>query len=192
MEENVSVKPASHAGHRERLRRALRESGIETFSPHEVIELMLYTCTPRRDVNEAAHRIADAFGGVHALLDASKEDIISKCGVSERAAKTIRAYMDCVKAYRDCVSAPGRFIKTRGDMDAFIRELDTEGFGAFALMSPGREVLCTGKIPPQDPVRHVCERVIRYDAYYVLARGINEQTRAELRDALALLGAREA
>ena len=31
-----------HSGHRQRLKRAERENGLLSFSPHEVIELMLY------------------------------------------------------------------------------------------------------------------------------------------------------
>ncbi len=181
-----------HSGHRARLKRALRESGIMTFSPHEVIELMLYTCTPRRDVNDTAHRIDEAFDGLNGLLNAKAEDIIAKCGVSERAARTLCAYMDCVKAYNECVSAPGRFINTRGEMDEFVRELESRGKKPFALLSPAREVLYTGFIPDEDGIKHVCERVLRYDAYYVLARGTDEHTQKSLKRALDLLGAREA
>ena len=55
---------------------SLRENGLSSFSPHEVIELMLYTALPRRDVNELAHRLDDAFGGVKGLLDASESELI--------------------------------------------------------------------------------------------------------------------
>ena len=44
-----------HAGHRERLRGRFLASGLEGFSDHEVLELLLCYAIPRRDVNDMAH-----------------------------------------------------------------------------------------------------------------------------------------
>lgn len=79
-----------HEGHRERIRASFRESGLEGFAPHEVIELLLCYSIPQRDVNELAHRLINAFGGVSGLMDARYEDLLKVPGVGEYTATLIK------------------------------------------------------------------------------------------------------
>jgi DNA repair protein RadC len=75
-----------HANHRSRVRKRYREHGIGAFADHEVLELLLYYCYPRRDTNEIAHKMIKAFGSLHNLMDADVKDITERCGVSENVA----------------------------------------------------------------------------------------------------------
>ena len=40
-----------HSGHRKRMRQRYLSQGLEGFSDHEVLELLLYYAIPRGDVN---------------------------------------------------------------------------------------------------------------------------------------------
>ena len=157
-----------HSGHRQRLKRALRENGLMSFSPHEVIELMLYTALPRRDVNELAHRIDEAAGGVSGLLAFDKERMMSELGLSENVAGTLESYCEAVRAYEACANRDCRRLLTRGERDAFLREIALPDSRVLVLLSSGREVIFTCRIPGDDCLKFVVERVLRYDAALVM------------------------
>ena len=53
-----------HQGHRARLKERFLSEGLDNFKEHEVMELLLYNCVPRYDVNELSHRLVDHFGFV--------------------------------------------------------------------------------------------------------------------------------
>ena len=48
---------ALHEGHRERMRRQLKTSGMDSLSDVQVLEVALYYAIPRRDTNEIAHAL---------------------------------------------------------------------------------------------------------------------------------------
>ena len=52
---------ALHEGHRERMRRQLKTSGMDSLSDVQVLEVALYYAIPRRDTNEIAHALLRAF-----------------------------------------------------------------------------------------------------------------------------------
>ena len=178
-----------HSGHRQRLKRALSENGLMSFSPHEVIELMLYTALPRRDVNELAHKIDDAFGGVSGLLRAKTEEMTA-LGLSENTARTLRAYADCVEAYSDSFGAPGVYVTNRRELDALARRVCGGGRCALTLLSSGRELIYTAPMPPGDSVRFVYEKALIYDAAFalVLCAGDAAPSREEISETKRALG----
>ena len=51
-----------HSGHRSRMRRRFLETGFTGFQPHEVLEMILFYCIPRRDTNEIAHKLRTDLG----------------------------------------------------------------------------------------------------------------------------------
>lgn len=53
-----------HRNHRRRMKERLRRQGLDSFAPHEQVELLLYYCIPRGDVNPLAHRLIDTFGSL--------------------------------------------------------------------------------------------------------------------------------
>ena len=52
---------ALHEGHRERMRRQLKTSGMDSLSDVQVLEVALYYAIPRRDTNEIAHALLSPF-----------------------------------------------------------------------------------------------------------------------------------
>ena len=154
------------SGHRQRLKKAERENGLLSFSPHEVIELMLYPVLPRRDVNELSHTISDSVGGVCGLTDADESVRRMIAGLTDHTLSALDAYRHAVKVYEKYAACEGRYLKTRGDMDTFASEIYKEGVRMLTLLSSGREVICVSDMPANGAEGYICNRVLAYDASY--------------------------
>lgn len=88
-----------HKGHRERLRNKFKENGFDGFSPHEIIEMLLYYSIPRKDTNELAHDIIDEYKTLANVFDASPEELMKIKGVSEVTATLLSMVPSLSKAY---------------------------------------------------------------------------------------------
>ncbi len=82
--------PHAHDGHRARLRTRFRTAGLDSFAPHETLELLLTYCIPRINVNNLAHALIDRFGSVSGVLDASSEELGSVPGVGSETVGYLR------------------------------------------------------------------------------------------------------
>ena len=78
-----------HQGHRQRLRERFLEEGLENFQEHEVLELLLYYCIPRRDTNALAHDMIDHFDSLAAVLEAPAKELKAVDGVGDSVATFI-------------------------------------------------------------------------------------------------------
>lgn len=78
-----------HNGHRERLKARFAKDGLETFEPHQVLELLLFFAIPRRDTNPLAHDLIDTFGSLPAVLEASPAELRKVKGIGNHAATLI-------------------------------------------------------------------------------------------------------
>ncbi|MDR3085540.1 MAG: hypothetical protein LBU47_04405, partial [Christensenellaceae bacterium] len=88
-----------HEGHRARLRDRAAHEGIQGFSSHEVLELLLFYSIPRSDTNELAHRLIDRFGSLSSVLDADFEDLRSVPGVGSSTALFLSHLRDVLALY---------------------------------------------------------------------------------------------
>lgn len=75
-----------HEGHRKRLRQRFDQVGLDGFSEHEILELILFQVIPRRDTNPLAHELINHFGNLAEVLDASKDELMQVPGVGEAVA----------------------------------------------------------------------------------------------------------
>lgn len=75
-----------HDGHRMRMRNRYLKEGIDSFEPHEILELLLYYAIPRKDINELAHKLIDKFGSISNVFDADVESLKQVDGIGENAA----------------------------------------------------------------------------------------------------------
>lgn len=62
-------------GHRRRLRERFLKVGIAGFTQHEIVELLLTLCIPRKDVKPLAKKMLQHFGSVKRLIHADKEEL---------------------------------------------------------------------------------------------------------------------
>ncbi len=76
----------THDGHRMRMRNRYLNEGLDSFEPHEVLELLLYYAIPRRDINELAHRLIEHFGSLGNVFDADVSSLKQVDGIGENAA----------------------------------------------------------------------------------------------------------
>ena len=86
-----------HDGHRERLRARFAEHGLDSFNELNALELLLCYAIPRRDTNEIAHRLLDAFGSLSGVYQASMQELTSVPGIGENAATLILMVPQIVK-----------------------------------------------------------------------------------------------
>jgi len=91
----ISAKPKLHYfGHRDRLRQRFLKSGAEGFQDYELLEMILFSAVPRRDVKPLAKKLLKEFGGLSGVLGASMADLQKVMGLSENSAvvlKTVHA-----------------------------------------------------------------------------------------------------
>lgn len=78
------------AGHRARLRKRLFEGGDEALADHEVLEYLLMTAIPRRDVKPLAHGLIARFGGFAAVFNADAKALAQHPGMGEPSAAAIK------------------------------------------------------------------------------------------------------
>ena len=84
MDETKRAHP--HGNHRERVRKLFLQSGLDGFSEHNVLELLLFYTIPQGDTNVTAHNLIDAFGSLQGVLDAPVEELQKVKGVGEYTA----------------------------------------------------------------------------------------------------------
>ncbi len=88
-----------HSGHRQRVKERFMNEGLESFEPHQVLEMLLFFGVHMKDTNELAHRLLDAFGSLYRVLEASFEDLRQVEGVTDNVATLICFSGQLVKRY---------------------------------------------------------------------------------------------
>ncbi len=89
-----------HDGHRARVRGQFLENGLDVFSDHQVLELLLFYAKPRGDVNVTAHELMDRFGSLAAVFNAPFDQLLLVGGVGENAASLIRLVPQLARRYQ--------------------------------------------------------------------------------------------
>jgi DNA repair protein RadC len=77
-------------GHRDRLRERLFKAGSDALQDYELLELLLFTAIPRRDVKPIAKALLAEFKDLWTLVNAKPERLIT-FGLSETAAAALIA-----------------------------------------------------------------------------------------------------
>ena len=79
-----------HDGHRDRMRRQLKTSGMDSLSDVQVLEVLLYYAAPRGDTNPTAHALLSRFGTLDSVFSAPESELKKVNGVGDAAAQLIR------------------------------------------------------------------------------------------------------
>lgn len=72
-----------YIGHRQRLRQRIVVSS-ENLADYELLELILFTVIPRRDVKPLAKELLAKFGSLVALINADKEKLLTVKGTTDK------------------------------------------------------------------------------------------------------------
>lgn len=86
-----------HSGHRERLKCRFDQTGLDGFSEHEILELLLFFCIPRKDTKAIAKTLLKEFGSFAGVFAASAESLQKVKGVGENSARLIRFFSETSK-----------------------------------------------------------------------------------------------
>ncbi|MFA7276518.1 MAG: DNA repair protein RadC [Pseudobdellovibrionaceae bacterium] len=78
-----------YTGHRDRLRARFIKGGIEALAEYEILELILFTAIPRRDVKPLAKDLIKNFGSFHSVFRASVAELVA-FGLSENTAIALK------------------------------------------------------------------------------------------------------
>ena len=80
---------AIHEGHRDRMRRQLKTSGMDSLSDVQVLEVLLYYAIPRADTNPIAHALLARFGTLDGVFSAPLSELCRVEGVGDAAAQLL-------------------------------------------------------------------------------------------------------
>lgn len=89
----------NHKGHRDRVKRKFNETGLLTFNPHEVIELLLFYGKPQGDTNEIAHKLIGHYGNISSIFDAPFQDLVERDGIGEHSATLLKLIPELSRVY---------------------------------------------------------------------------------------------
>ena len=78
-----------HEGHRERMRKQLRQFGMDSLSDVQVLEVLLYYAYARQDTNPMAHALLRRFGSLAGVFEAPVSELVMVPGVGQSAAELI-------------------------------------------------------------------------------------------------------
>lgn len=96
-----------HENHRDRLRERFLSEGLDSFEPHQALELLLFFAIPRRDTNELAHRLIGHFGSLSQVLDAHPDELASVEGMGRNSAVLLAMMKPLWRMYRQDSSRHG-------------------------------------------------------------------------------------
>ena len=82
--------PGYGSGHRARLRARLLGGGAEALGDHEIVEYLLMTAIPRRDVKPLAKTLLARFGDLAGVMNADPSALALHPGMGETSAAAIR------------------------------------------------------------------------------------------------------
>ena len=79
-----------HKDHRKHTKDRFLSEGLDSFEPHNVLELLLFYSIPQKDTKETAHMLINRFGSLSAVFDAPYDDLLTVPGISEHSATLIK------------------------------------------------------------------------------------------------------
>ncbi len=84
------AKAGANQGHRSRLRARLLSGGESALADHELVEYLLMTAIPRKDVKPLAKSLLARFGGLAGLLGADARALAKHPGMGETSAAALK------------------------------------------------------------------------------------------------------
>ena len=100
MNENKKNDDRLHSGHRQRLKNRALEEGLDSFSAHEVLELLLFYSMPYKDTNELAHHLVNRFGNFWGVLNADYQDLLRVDGIGPNTASLLALMPEFFRRYQ--------------------------------------------------------------------------------------------
>lgn len=90
MNEGADKKSPHYLGHRERLRKRFLESQGDGMPDYEILELLLMTALPQKDVKPLAKDLIARFENLAGVLTATPEELMAVPGIKETACAALK------------------------------------------------------------------------------------------------------
>lgn len=161
------------AGHRSRLRERFSRSGLDGFLDYEIVELLFYLGTRRRDCRQQAKQAIERFGTLRGVLEASAEELVAIKGLGPSHAFVLSFMRELAREYLklQLLDKPScRSPKEAVDyLSAAMRDLNKETFKVLFLNAQNQvltaEDLFEGTLTSSAVYpREIIARAIRYGA----------------------------
>lgn len=166
-----------HEGHRELMREKYIKNGIDSFAPHEILEIILYYSRPRGDTNEIAHALINEFGSLSNVFDADINDLCNVKGVGTNSAVLIKLIADLFGYYHKLRWSPKPRLTNVTEVGAYsvdmVGERTIESFFVLSL-DPLRTVIAWSEVEKGTvseanvSIRKVVECALRNRAHSVV------------------------
>ena len=76
------------------------ETGLDSFTDVQALELLLFYAIPQKDTNPIAHALLNRFGSLSQVLDADAEELEKVPGISDHAATLLRLVTQLGRFYQ--------------------------------------------------------------------------------------------
>lgn len=96
LKEKDTNKP-HHLGHRQRLRARFLESKKGSLPDYELLEIILFSASPRADVKPLAKELINVFGSFPKVLNATKDELMRVKGVNEAVIANLKVVQDAAE-----------------------------------------------------------------------------------------------
>lgn len=110
-----------HKGHRQRMKKRFAEFGSDSFSDHQLLELLLFYAIPQKDTNPIAHRLINQFHNLSGVLDAPLEELEKIEGISEHTALLIHLLPHLMRRYQSNIAENSNRVMTIRDVAEYLR-----------------------------------------------------------------------
>jgi len=134
--------PGLHDLHRDRIRKKMIENS-DALHDHEVLEIILFKDTPRKDTNETAHLLLKKFGSLQNVLNADYRDLEAVPGVTKNAALHItamRLFFDRVRRQTSAATVISSFGEAENYLRAHLGSLPREQCLLVLLSAAGKVI----------------------------------------------------
>ena len=142
-------KELPHEGHRQRLKNRFLASSLDSFEPHNILELLLFYSVPRQDTNELAHELIDRFGSLRGVFDADFKELVKVKGIKENSATLIKLIPQIARTYMLDEDLSGRVLDTVDAVGEYLVKLyigATKEIIYILLFDPNFKLLNTVKL----------------------------------------------
>lgn len=92
-------KKPGHADHRSRVKRTFLKGGLDSFEPHNALEMLLFYSVPQKDTKPIARELIDRFGSFDRVLEADYESLLEVDGVGEHTAVYLKLLLESYRYY---------------------------------------------------------------------------------------------
>lgn len=168
-----------HDGHRKRVWEQFLREGITDHTPdHKILECLLFYTIPRKDTNELAHSLLNAFdNSLVQVLCASAEDLTKVKGITPYTANLIKMILPIARRYEMENNSVKKRAFTKADAVNYVSRLfigeKVEVVYLLCMDNKGK-ILCCPKLSTGDELsvgvspRTVVETVIKCGATVVM------------------------